>query len=60
MVTISYFQSSVSLGEKMTEFEHALVGYIVLMLIFHLFLKRHFKLKIKDKNEWHRIIGNFF
>jgi len=44
----------------MTESEHALVGYVVLMLIFHLFLKRHFKLKIKDKNEWHRIMGKFF
>jgi hypothetical protein len=35
----------------MTDFQHAMVGGIILMLLWHLFIKRHF-ITEKDVKTW--------
>lgn len=43
----------------MTELEHAIVGYIVLTIIWHAFLKQHFITK-KDRRRYRKIMNEYF
>ncbi len=42
----------------MTEIQHAIVGFIVMAIIWQLFLKRHLVLE-KDVAAWEEIINRF-
>jgi len=42
----------------MTENQHAIVGFIVVAILWQLFMKRHFMLE-KDMAKWQEIINRF-
>lgn len=42
----------------MTEFQHAIVGMVVFMVIWHLFIKRYFATE-KDHATWQAIISKW-
>ncbi len=42
----------------MTEIQHAIVGFIVMVILWQLFLKRYFMLE-KDRAAWQEAINKF-
>ena len=43
----------------MTDLQHALVGGLVFMVLWNLFIKRHFKTE-KAEMEWDEVLRKFF
>lgn len=43
----------------MTDFQHMLVGYTIVMVLWHVFIKHYF-ITEKDKQRWEEILNKFF